>query len=208
MSWLDGLVKWLQRPTSLNDWRNRHYLAVDLELTGLSPDSDKILSIGWVAYDSCGIDLSTAREVIIEGEFELGQSPAIHGLTQSDLVAGVQLCDALNSLLSAVSERADTVLVFHHAALDWAFLHQALESCQLPSGQWDIVDTMVTEKWLLTRQGRESQSVSLDACRKRYGLDEHPAHSAMEDALATAELMLHQCHRFANGPYRYVPSSG
>ena len=70
-------------------------LAVDLETTGLEPARDHILSIGFVPVDGLRIVLSGARQLVVRSDTEVGQSAAIHGLTDDAVAAGVPLADAL-----------------------------------------------------------------------------------------------------------------
>jgi DNA polymerase-3 subunit epsilon len=62
------------------------------------------------------------------------------------------------------------------------------------------VDTLVREHKLLNRREVpiKSGDLRLQACRDRYNLPPYPAHNALLDALATAELLIaHAKHRSA-----------
>ncbi|MDF2180013.1 3'-5' exonuclease [Aliiglaciecola sp. CAU 1673] len=187
---LDWLFKrW--RDDSL-DWRDYQYLAIDLELTGLEADKCDILSIAWVALKPPNIELASAREFIVNTQAPLGQSPTIHGLTQRELGQGSSLTKAVEALFEQTAAMRNCVWLFHHASLDMAFLQLACKKLDKPWAPPPVVDTLVLEGRSLRQAGREpkAEGLSLAQCRERYGLPAYPAHSAMEDALATAELFL------------------
>ncbi|GGO70748.1 3'-5' exonuclease [Bowmanella pacifica] len=189
---------WFSAKPKLADWREYRYLALDLELSSLDPHQGEILSIGWVPVKPPSIYQQQGVELLIKDPGDLGQSPVIHGLTRKQLNSGISLKEALGQLLDATAQDSDNLWLLHHAGLDLAFLRKAFEDCGLPFETPRIVDTFRLEQRLLMRRGKEPQfeGLTLDKCRQRYGLDGHPAHNALEDALATAELFL--CHGFQN----------
>lgn len=177
--------------------REARLLAIDLEMTGLEPKKDHILSFGWVAISGLEIDLSTARHVLVKSDASVGQSATIHGLRRCDCADGVPLKEALQTLLKAVEGR---VPLFHHAGLDSAFLKQALATCQLAPWQKLALDTLKIERQRLQNRGEviPAQRLSLEGCRDAYRLPSAPGHNALEDALATAELFLAQVAAMRN----------
>jgi DNA polymerase III subunit epsilon len=56
------------------------------------------------------------------------------------------------------------------------------------------VDTLrIEQRRLALRQhAPQSGELRLEACRRRYGLPDYPAHDALVDAVAAAELLLAQ----------------
>jgi DNA polymerase-3 subunit epsilon len=173
-------------------------LAVDLETTGLDPARDEILSIGFVPVDGPSIVLSGARQMVVRGAAEVGQSAAIHGLTDDAVAAGEALSDALAAVLDALAGR---VLLAHHAALDRDFLSAAcLRSFGTPLACLSV-DTMALEQRLVAggwRHEQPEESVRLAAARDRRGLPRYRAHDALTDALACAELYLAQTAALAS----------
>jgi DNA polymerase-3 subunit epsilon len=89
---------------------------------------------------------------------------------------------------------AGKILVFHHAPLDMAYLNQA--SMELFSSPLllPVMDTLAIEKKKLLRQQDHIKTgeLRLAECRSRYNLPAYPAHNALMDALAAAELLLAQ----------------
>lgn len=165
------------------------WLAVDLETTGLDARCDSIISIGWVAIDGGAVRLDSARRHLLRSANGVGQSAAIHGIRDAELAGAEPLEVALAALLAAARGR---VLVFHHAALDLAFLDRACRAQHGAPLLCPAVDTLQLEWRRLHRPGKplERGALRLHACRRRYGLPDYPAHDALTDALATAELLL------------------
>ncbi|GAB3033203.1 3'-5' exonuclease [Bowmanella dokdonensis] len=179
------------------DWREYRYLAIDLELSSLDPTVGEILSTAWVPLSPPVIDVANSREFVVKSCGSLGQSPVIHGLTRAHLNNGDQLFDVLTLLWQETRQHPHTVWLFHHAGLDLSFIREA---CQTMGIDWQpppVVDTLMLEKRLLQKrhQPLETVGLSLQQCRARYGLAPFPAHRALEDAIATAELFLAHCYR-------------
>jgi DNA polymerase-3 subunit epsilon len=174
-------------------------LAVDLETTGLDPRRDAILSIGFVPVDGARITLAGARQVLVKGTHEVGQSAAIHGLTDDAVAGGAPLEEALGILLAALAGR---VLLAHHASIERAFLSAACVQVFGTDVPFPSVDTMLLEQRLLEADsGHEppSDSLRLQASRDRRGLPRYRSHEALTDALACAELYLAQVSALGHG---------
>jgi DNA polymerase-3 subunit epsilon len=84
-------------------------LAVDIETTGLDPRVDRVLSIGWVPVDGGSVVLGGAGRVVVRDEVGgaggagVGSSATIHGLTDDALAGGEVMADAVARLLGALT---------------------------------------------------------------------------------------------------------
>ena len=164
-------------------------LAVDLETTGLSPDRDRLLAVGWVPVNGTRIDLSGARRCVVRRD-DPGEAVVIHGLTHDDLEVGRPLEEVLAALKAALSGR---VLLAHHAPFDLAFLDAASRSVGEQLVPPPDVCTLDLQRRLLTRHGEvPPDALRLWRARQRYGLPPTKAHDALGDAVACAELYLAQ----------------
>jgi len=177
-------------------WRSLEFLVLDAEMSDLDPARGELLSLAWVPIRAGLIELSGASEALLRADRSVGQSAVIHRLRDVDLLAGQSAQAVLDTLLHAARGR---VLVMHNAALDLAFLDRLARHHHGVPLLLPYVDTLQLERRLLERRGvpLDSGSLALSACRLRYRLSAHPAHSALEDALATAELLL--AHATARG---------
>lgn len=165
-------------------------LALDLETTGLSVASDRILAVGVVPVDGTRVELAGARRLLVAHD-DPGEAVAIHGLTHDDLEGGRPLKEVLAEVRELLAGRA---LLAHYAPFDLAFLDAALRSVGMPPVQAPVVCTLDLQRRLLTRGGEELPRGALRLWRARevHGLPPAPAHDALGDALACAELYLAQ----------------
>jgi len=177
------------------DWREQEFLVVDAELSSLDPLTGELLSLGWVVIRNGRIPIASAEHHLLkpkEGGGEgVGQSAVIHQLRDCELAQGLSVAALMEVFLSAAQGR---VLVFHHALLDMAFLDQLCRDVYGAPLLMPALDTLQIEKRNLQRRGIPlGQSVlRLANCCARYNLPPSPAHNALTDALATAELLLAQ----------------
>lgn len=164
------------------------FLAIDLELTSLDVNTSEILSIGWVAGTASLIDLNSCYYKIIDTDAALNQSPTVHGLVEADLNKGESLEDVLKQLLPFAKSH---LWVFHNAALDMPVIQAAFRTEGMDLPEIWTVDTLQLAVYSLQKQQRifPPDAATLSACRQRYHLPISPAHHALDDALATLELL-------------------
>nr|WP_290444200.1 3'-5' exonuclease [Pseudoalteromonas sp. XMcav2-N] len=170
-------------------------VVLDLELTGLDPKRDEIVSAAWVEIRQGRVILNSARHVLNKEVHQLGQSPVIHGVDEQALQQGDTLRALLQQLGSLLEQR---ILVCHNALLDWGFIKRAFVHHDIETRPKLILDTMQIERDRLLRQGQTltADCLTLSACRQRYGLPHASEHHALSDALSTAELLLAQNSQF------------
>lgn len=185
-----------EMPAPHLDCRDIPYLALDLETTGLNPNKDQILSMGWVAMDGLTIQLRTARQQWVRPTQAIPEASAIvHGIGDDRAARGDSLRHAMAQLLEALHGR---ILLAHHASIELGFLDQASRAlygqpCWIPA-----VDTLHIEQQNLQRRQEMPRSggLRLNALRARYNLPRYRGHDALTDALAAAELFAAQmAHR-------------
>lgn len=167
-------------------------LAIDLEMTGLDPAEDEVVSIGWLPITEGVIALDGAREFRLAGNRleSVGASATIHGLRDCDLIEAESPQTALCALLAALHGR---VAVFHHAPLDIAFLEVALSEHLQKGWHMPVIDTLAWHRRRLHLSGTESSArdpATLEAAGRHYGLISRSQHNALADALSCAELLL------------------
>jgi len=174
---------------NIDQIENTPMIAVDLELTGLDKDDDRIIAIGWAQIDRGRIQLGSSRHLLINTDQTVGDSAAIHELMDSEVAQGQDIGAGLDALFRAAEGR---VWVFHHAELDVSFLKKACGRWAWILPGFAVLDTMRIE--YAQRKRREIPvkhgDLQLGRIRSDYGLPRYTAHNALNDAFATAELML------------------
>jgi DNA polymerase-3 subunit epsilon len=167
-------------------------LAVDFETTGLDAIEDKLLSVGCVELNHNQIMLGSSYHEIIQTEGSLkADNVTIHQITDDQKDQGKPLAEVVEQLLKRL---AGKVMLVHFARIERQFLRQAcLELYGMPP-PFPIIDTLVVAKKRLDKKdvAYDPSELRLTALRTKYGFPEHFAHNALNDAIATAELLLAQ----------------
>lgn len=163
-------------------------LALDAETTGLDPGSDAILSLGYLRVDGRDIVLSGATHRILDAGVAVGQSAVFHGITDDALAAGEDLSSVMAGVLEALAGR---VLLAHFAYIERRFLSRLCERLYGAPLIVPAVCTLVLHDKLVNRgfdDEAHADELRLWNARARYRLPRYPAHDALVDALACAEL--------------------
>ncbi len=168
-------------------WRDARYCVVDLELSGLDPLHDEIISFAAVPIDLGRVIVGGALYGLCRPTRPLPEeSVLIHGLRTVDLDEAPPFDEAVQPLLLAMAGR---VLVAHVAWVERSFLTRAFERQGIRLRE-PIIDTYELGRlWALARQqppaprelGELAQSLSLPV---------HRPHHALGDALTTAQVFI------------------
>lgn len=180
------------------------FVALDFETTGLDPKTDEIVSIGLVPFNLKRIKVAEAKHWVVRPRCKLNDdSIVIHGITHSEVSTAPRISEVLEQVLKALEGK---IVVVHYQFIEREFLNRAVEGVLGEELWFPMFDTMHFEAMLyrdgwrtkLKRLfGRKLVSIRLVDSRLRYGLPRYHMHSAMTDAIATAELLQAQVrHRF------------
>jgi DNA polymerase-3 subunit epsilon len=177
-----------QLPSGRLPWRSARYCAVDLELTGLDPRTDAIISFGAIPIEDGRARPGEAVEGKVRLERAMDEaSIRVHGLRSVDLENAPELDVAIDPLLGAL---AGTIPVVHFAEVERRFLGRALRRQGLRL-RHPIVDTSVLGAiWLHDRDGAQPQRIMLSELAAALDLPAHQPHNALGDALTTAEIFI------------------
>jgi DNA polymerase-3 subunit epsilon len=167
-------------------------LSVDFETTGLNAVTDKLLSVGFVSIDKRQIKLGSCYHQVIDIKHSLdADNVIIHQITDQQKSLGKPLRVVVEALLTALAGR---VMLVHFARIEKQFLKQACLELYGVSPPFMILDTLALAKRRLDQRdiAYDPQELRLSALRHKRNLPEHYAHNALNDAIATAELLLAQ----------------
>lgn len=167
-------------------------LAVDFETTGLDAKADKLLSVGFVALDQEQIKLNSSYHQIIKTKAQLEESNVIiHQITDAQKEQGQPLGTVVEVLLKAL---AGKVMLVHFARIERQFLQQACLELYGFKPDFPMIDTLVVAKRQLDKRdvSYDPSELRLSKLRHQFQLPDHHGHDALNDAVATAELLLAQ----------------
>jgi DNA polymerase-3 subunit epsilon len=186
-------------PMPSTPWREATYAVVDLELTGLDPAVDEIVSFAALTIASGRIRLDGALHRIVHPRrMPPPETIRIHGLRPADLELAPPLEESLGELLGAL---AGSVLIAHVAAVETRFLAAALGERGLDLRN-PVIDTAALGLELRRRRRgrlarlrdrlsrRPDRRPGLSELARSLGLPVHRPHHADGDALTTAQAFL------------------
>ena len=160
------------------------YTVFDTETTGLNPSQgDEIIQIGAARLVNNKLLRQECFEQLVDPKRPIPPATIpIHGI-QPEMVIGQPTIDQVLPAFHAFAQ--DTVLVAHNAAFDMRFL-------QLKEGQTGVVfDQPVLDTLLLSAVIHPNQdSHRLEAIAERFNVTVIGRHTAMGDAMVTAEVFL------------------
>ena len=159
------------------------YTVFDTETTGLDPAVDQIIQIGAARLVNGKLLRQEGFEQLVDPQRSLPAAGiAIHGI-QPEMVRGqptiARVLPAFHTFVG------DTVLVAHNAAFDMRFLQLA------ESRSGVVFDQPVLDTLLLSAVVHPNQdSHRLEAIAERFGITVIGRHTALGDAIVTAEVFL------------------
>jgi DNA polymerase-3 subunit epsilon len=160
------------------------YTVFDTETTGLNPsEGDEIIQIGATRIVNGKLLRQECFEQLVD-PVRLIPAPStqIHGITQ-DMVVGKPRIGEVLPAFHAFAQ--DTVLVAHNAAFDMKFLQLQEENTGVVFLQ-PVLDTLLLSAVLQPNQ----DSHNLEALAERFNITTLGRHTALGDAMLTAEVML------------------
>lgn len=176
-------------------WSEETLWALDCESTGLDPKRAAILSVGMVPIREGRVRYGERWSTLVH--VEAGHVPPkdalrIHHILPEEARDAPPLVEVLDGVLGRLG--AD-VLLLHHARLDLGLLKVACQRCRRPWPRPRVVDTMhllslMSRRRRLLEPHAEPYPGGLADALAAFDLPEHPAHDALGDALATANLFL------------------
>lgn len=160
------------------------YTVFDTETTGLQPsEGDEIIQIGATRIVAGKLRREDCFEQLVDPQRDIPAAGiAIHGITP-EMVRGAPTIDVVLPAFHTFAQ--DTVLVAHNAAFDMRFLELKRERTGLGFDQ-PVLDTLLLSAVVHPQQA----SHRLEAIAERLGVPVLGRHTALGDAMVTAEVFL------------------
>ena len=165
---------------------------IDTETTGLDVTQDRIISVGAVRLHGARLYRSAILDRLVRPGMPIpARSIAVHGITDA-MVADAEVFPAVFARLLPLID--GTVLVGHNLPFDVAMVRR---ECGLAGLAWPAppgLDTLLLAAALDT----DAHDHSLDGLAERFGVDVRGRHTALGDALVTAEIYTRMLPRLAD----------
>lgn len=158
------------------------FCVIDLETTGGSPSTCGITEIGAVKLRG-GECVGTFQTLVNPGMAVPPEITVLTGITTSMVVPAPRIEAVLPALLEFIG---DAVLVGHNVGFDTGFLDAALTRAGRARLSNRRVDTVALARRLLRD---EVPNCRLGTLAERLRLPHRPSHRALDDALATGDLL-------------------
>jgi DNA polymerase III subunit epsilon len=158
------------------------FVVVDLETTGGSANDCAITEVGAVKLKG-GECLGTYQTLVDPGCAIPPEITIITGITQAMVMRAPRMEAVMPSLLEFIG---DCVIVGHNVRFDIGFINAALAQQQRPRLPHRSIDTLALARRLVRD---EVPDCKLGTLADRLRLSHRPSHRALDDALATGDLL-------------------
>ncbi|SDB91509.1 DNA polymerase-3 subunit epsilon [Sanguibacter gelidistatuariae] len=169
-------------PASMSSRYRQGYAVVDVETSGLSPASHRVLQ---VAISQIAPDGSSERTWSTLLDPGCNPGPVhIHGLTRERLAGSPQYADVAAEVADLVDGR---ILVAHNAQFDWNFLAAEANRGNAPL----TVDSRLCTMALTRRLDLPLPNLKLESVAAYWGVPQLAAHDAVDDTRVLVEVLRH-----------------
>ena len=174
-------IRSAKRFANLQSSYPNNYVIIDLETTGLNPETDEIIEIA--AIKTVGHEKTDVYNKLVSISKPL--SPEIiklTGITDAMLKdEGVPLTDALGGLIDFIG---DQPLIGHNIDFDKGFLLKSCAAFGFPM----IVNRSVDTLKLAKRYVKDYGSYKLEALKDKFGFKQNESHRGLNDCETTGQL--------------------
>lgn len=181
-------------------------LTLDFETTGLNAKHDQLLSIGFTTLKQGKINLQDCYHQVIKTKGKLDKSNvAVHQITDFEKDRGAELKLGLDNLLNAM---AGKVVLVHFAQIERNFIKQACLEIYGIVPPLMMIDTLAIckKRMDMSDAAYDPSKLRLVNLREQYHLPGFYGHNALNDAIATAELLLAELNHQHDGIHTQLKS--
>lgn len=169
--------------------KNREFVVIDTELTGLNEKKDSILSIGAISMKERSIIIGEIFYRILNPMCKpKNESVLIHELTSSEIEKCPDIASILREFLSFLKNRT---VVGHYVDIDVKFLKMEIKRWLNLNFSPDAIDTYIIFNWLIERgliSKKFKGAKSLPEIAEVFDIKVEKIHDALHDAFITAQI--------------------
>lgn len=170
--------------------KNITFCVFDLETTGGNQKKDKIIEIGMVRVEK--LKITEKKNFLIDPEIKIPEFiQKLTSISQGDVKGKPIIDDKIEEILEFMG---DSVLVAHNTSFDIPFFNSVLRRLDRPEMTNKNICTNLMTKYLIPNL----MNSNLNYMSRIFGIEHTKAHRAMDDAEATATLLLNYLSIFIN----------
>jgi DNA polymerase-3 subunit epsilon/CBS domain-containing protein len=159
-------------------------IAFDSETTGLDTSSARMIQLGAVRIVHGQVDeAQNFQQMINPGVPIPAESQAIHGISDADVATAASFAEVVGAF---DDWRQDSVLIGYATGFDLAMLKREKQIADL---EWSV-PRCLDVRFLVNLLSPNLPDFSLDTIAGWIGVETHNRHSALGDAIATAEIFV------------------
>jgi len=167
---------------------NLSFCVFDLETTGGNHKSDKIIEIGMVRVEN--LEVVDSKNYLIQPEIRIPDFiQKLTSISPEDVEGAPLIEDVIEEILEFMS---DTILVAHNTSFDIPFFNSVLRRLNKPELENRSLCTNLMTKYLVPNL----MNSNLNYMSKIFDIHHKKAHRALDDAMATAQLLIRYLHIF------------
>ena len=161
---------------------NLSFCIIDLETTGGNHKHDKIIEIGLVKV--VNLELTEELTFLVSPEINIPDFiQKLTSITPEKLKGAPVIDDVIKEVLDFIG---DSILVAHNSSFDVPFLNSVLHRLKMPKLENRTLCTNLMSKYLIPN----ILNSNLNYMSRIFGIEHSKAHRALEDATATAHLLV------------------
>jgi len=172
----------------INQIKDMEFVVFDLETTGGNHQNDKVIEIGLVKIKN--LQIVNHKSFLINPEMKIPDFiQKLTHIKQKDVVDSPRIEDVIDEILAYMGK---ATLVAHNTSFDVPFFNSVLRRLNIKELENPSICTNLMTKYLIPNL----QSSNLNYMSKLFNIKHKKAHRALDDAKATAELILKYLHIF------------
>ena len=161
---------------------NLSFCVFDLETTGGNHKNDKIIEIGLVKVKD--LKIVEHKNFLIQPEIKIPEFiQKLTSISEDDVKDSPKIEDSIDEILNFMG---DSILVAHNTSFDIPFFNSVLKRLKKPELSNKSLCTNLMTKYLIPNL----MNSNLNYMSKIFDISHNKAHRALDDALATANLLI------------------
>lgn len=176
--------------------RSLNFCVIDLETTGGNFETEKIIEVGMVRIEDRKI--TEERNFLINPDKEIPEFvQKLTGIKKADVLHSPKIEEVIDEIRNFIG---DSILVAHNTSFDIPFINGVLKQLGRPTLDNKVICTNIMTKYMIP----EIMSSNLNYMSRIFAISHSQAHRAVEDARATANLLLKYMEIFEKKNIRKV----